>query len=223
MSTLIDEIVNAFLQWKLPDTVCSDLCATDREYAKRYPGMRCGTNLLTADEARQMVEHVFGAQFTRMAELQRDRAALSDKLNGTPCAEIRWRQEREALIARIAELETQLDEVCTLAAEIAAMVGDQAERLTRPRRKPLSDNRKCCNPSHLRAGDAYDNMADAISRNRLAGRQKNNNRRLKEIEVKEIINNIGVLRTSQLAEQYAVTEKTIRSIRNGTSWQRIPR
>ena len=83
-----DGLVNAFLQWKLPDTVCSDLCVTDREYAKRYPGTRCGTNLLTADEARQMVEHVFGAQFTRMAELQRDRAALSDKLNGTPCAEI---------------------------------------------------------------------------------------------------------------------------------------
>lgn len=33
---------------------------------------------------------------------QRDRTALYDKLNGTPCAEIRWQQERDALRALIA-------------------------------------------------------------------------------------------------------------------------
>ena len=56
---IVDVLVDRFLQWKLPDSVCSDLCATDREYAKRFPGTRCGTNLLTADEARQMIEHLF--------------------------------------------------------------------------------------------------------------------------------------------------------------------
>lgn len=54
----IDGMVDRFLQWKLPDSVCSDACAADRTYATRYPGLRSGTNLLTADEARQMIEHV---------------------------------------------------------------------------------------------------------------------------------------------------------------------
>ena len=59
MSNIIDELANRFLMWRLPDTVCADQCATDREYAQRFPGTRCGTNLLTLDEARQMVEYVF--------------------------------------------------------------------------------------------------------------------------------------------------------------------
>ena len=37
---------------------------------------------------------------------QRDRAALYDKLNGTPCAEIRWQQDREELQAQIADLKS---------------------------------------------------------------------------------------------------------------------
>lgn len=53
--------VERFLTWKLPDSVCADVCATDRDYARRYPGLRSGTNLLTADEARQMIEHLLPA------------------------------------------------------------------------------------------------------------------------------------------------------------------
>lgn len=85
----IDDLVNRFLQWKLPDTVCADMCATDREYAKRFPGTRCGTNLLSANETRQMIQYLL--------------AELSDSVNGTPCAEIRWQQERETLTAQIEE------------------------------------------------------------------------------------------------------------------------
>lgn len=51
----------------------------------------------------------------RVAQFQRERAELSDRLNGTPCAEIRWQHEREELIgdrdalrARVAELEAAL-------------------------------------------------------------------------------------------------------------------
>jgi hypothetical protein len=54
MSEHMDELVNRFLAWKLPQTVCADLCATDNQC--RYS--RFGTNLLTATEARQMLEHV---------------------------------------------------------------------------------------------------------------------------------------------------------------------
>lgn len=49
---IVPALVDVFLAWPLPESVCSDLCA-----AEQRPG-RSGTNLLTADEARQMFEHV---------------------------------------------------------------------------------------------------------------------------------------------------------------------
>ena len=48
-----DDMVNRFLSWPLPESVCADLCATKQGYPHRI-----GTTLLTADEARQMLEHV---------------------------------------------------------------------------------------------------------------------------------------------------------------------
>ena len=50
---LMEEWVNRFLTWKLPVTVKPDLCALDTSYPHRT-----GTNLLSAAEARQMLEHV---------------------------------------------------------------------------------------------------------------------------------------------------------------------
>jgi hypothetical protein len=50
-------LVDRFLTWKLPATVCSDVCVTKRDYPHAH--LRRGTNLLTADEARQMVKHLF--------------------------------------------------------------------------------------------------------------------------------------------------------------------
>lgn len=49
---LIDAMVDEFLRWPLPDSVCADGCAT-----KQGPG-RVGTNLLTAIEAEQMLKAV---------------------------------------------------------------------------------------------------------------------------------------------------------------------
>ena len=55
------EMVDRFLSWPLPESVCADLCTTESSfYQKRghtHDG-RCGTNLLSAGEARQMLEHV---------------------------------------------------------------------------------------------------------------------------------------------------------------------
>jgi len=65
MNDHIDELVNRFLAWKLPQTVCADLCATDN----KYPHSRSGTNLLTAIEARQMLEYVLGRSFVGTAWL----------------------------------------------------------------------------------------------------------------------------------------------------------
>lgn len=53
--TTIDTLVDRFLTWKLPESVCSDLCASRRGYPNRT-----GTNLLSADEARLMIEHLLG-------------------------------------------------------------------------------------------------------------------------------------------------------------------
>lgn len=48
------DLVDRFLAWPLPQSICSDVCATDAAY--KFP--RSGTNLLNADEARQMVEYL---------------------------------------------------------------------------------------------------------------------------------------------------------------------
>ncbi len=51
-------------------------------------------------------------------EMQRQRAELYDKLNGTPCAEIRWQQERDALIAKLQEAERERDEFAGMAVRL---------------------------------------------------------------------------------------------------------
>ena len=53
----IDALVQRFLAWPLPKSVCADLCATN----PNYPHPRSGTNLLTAVEARQLFEYLFSA------------------------------------------------------------------------------------------------------------------------------------------------------------------
>lgn len=52
-SHVIDRLVDRFLAWPLPKSVCSDACASQPDYPHRS-----GTNLLTAGEARQMFEYV---------------------------------------------------------------------------------------------------------------------------------------------------------------------
>ena len=50
---IIKKLVDRFLVWPLPDSVCSDLSATKQGYPHRS-----GTTLLSADEAKQMIEHL---------------------------------------------------------------------------------------------------------------------------------------------------------------------
>lgn len=60
---ITDAMVERFLTWPLPESVCVDECARAPNVA---PGVgvpsprRTGTNLLNADEARAMLEHVLG-------------------------------------------------------------------------------------------------------------------------------------------------------------------
>jgi hypothetical protein len=59
----INKLVDRFLSWPLPESVCSDLTVT-------FPGRphRTGTNLLTAIEAKQMLEHVLAGAAPRVGE-----------------------------------------------------------------------------------------------------------------------------------------------------------
>lgn len=50
-----DAFVQRFLQWELPESVRADLVATDPELAS---GKRTGTNLLTAEQANAMLQHI---------------------------------------------------------------------------------------------------------------------------------------------------------------------
>lgn len=58
------KLVDKFLAWPLPKTVCSDLCVT----VHNYPQPRSGTSLLTADEAAQMFEVVLSEARQVLAE-----------------------------------------------------------------------------------------------------------------------------------------------------------
>lgn len=47
------DLVDRFLSWPLPKSVCSDGCVTMLDYPNRS-----GTNLLTASEAEEMLKYV---------------------------------------------------------------------------------------------------------------------------------------------------------------------
>ena len=70
-----EEMVNRFLNWPLPASVCADLCATLQAVPNRY-----GTNLLTATEAWKMLTHVLS--------LAQPIADTQAALNVCNCAEI---------------------------------------------------------------------------------------------------------------------------------------
>lgn len=60
----MDAIVSRFLGWRLPPTFSPDCFVTfDRERAMANQSWPIGTNLLTADEARAMLEHVLDVTF----------------------------------------------------------------------------------------------------------------------------------------------------------------
>jgi hypothetical protein len=58
--SVTEDMVDRFLRWPVPKSVCSDTCVSDNDY--KFP--RYGTNLLTENEARQMLEYVLSAPET---------------------------------------------------------------------------------------------------------------------------------------------------------------
>lgn len=89
------QMVDRFLAWPLPDSVCSDPCVT----ANRYPNARSGTNLLTADEAEAMLAHVVEPLIDH---LRAERDAATEALYAiADMGEIRPAQRARAALARL--------------------------------------------------------------------------------------------------------------------------
>lgn len=60
--TIIEELAERFIRWPVPRSVCCDLCAT-----KQQDG-RIGTNLLSFEEAKQMMREVVAPLLSGQAE-----------------------------------------------------------------------------------------------------------------------------------------------------------
>jgi len=88
---LLTEMVNRFLAWPLPQSVCADLCATDSNY--RFP--RSGTNLLNVYEATSMLEHATAPTLAEIERLTRE-------------DELHWKTRRTLLSER-GNLRAELD------------------------------------------------------------------------------------------------------------------
>jgi hypothetical protein len=78
------------------------------------------------------------------------------------------------------------------------------------------DNRKCCNPSHLYAGDVRTNAADAVDRGRVArGEQVS---RLTEDQVRAIRSRPSGVTQRSLAAAFGVNPQTVNDIVKGRTW-----
>jgi hypothetical protein len=70
----IENMMEAFLRWPLPDSVCCDLCAT-----KQGTG-RVGTNLLSSTEARRMLLEIVGPRMAELIDQREDMCGLITRL-----------------------------------------------------------------------------------------------------------------------------------------------
>lgn len=74
------------------------------------------------------------------------------------------------------------------------------------------DNRKCCNPEHLRSGTHKDNVIDMVRRSDIK-------RKLTVEEALDIKN--SPLSQRKLAAMYGVSQKLVYNIKRGLSWQHV--
>jgi hypothetical protein len=101
---ILKSLTDAFLQWRLPVTVCADGCTTRTD----WPHPRYGTNLLTASEAEQMIREIVLPIIDQVDTTTiRQRDAAEDAANDLtsiilgepidwPDHEAKWDEAREA-------------------------------------------------------------------------------------------------------------------------------
>lgn len=91
------------------------------------------------------------------------------------------------------------------------------------------DNPKCCNPAHLYAGTAQQNMDDKIKRGRWNGGRKgmpltlHPKARFTEDQIAFIWQNRDKIRQIDLARQFGVTRDVIFKIVSGRTWSKLTR
>lgn len=78
------------------------------------------------------------------------------------------------------------------------------------------DNRLCCNPSHLIAGDHQANVMDRVARDRSAKGSNNGRARLQESQVLQIL--ADGRKSHEIAADYGVDPSTVRHIKQRTIW-----
>jgi hypothetical protein len=85
------------------------------------------------------------------------------------------------------------------------------------------DRPSCCNPFHLRLGDAQANMDDKVLKGRSARGEKNTKAKLTNAQVLEIRKMYSKGRVTQrsLAQKYGVIQQAIQAIVTRTTWKHI--
>ena len=101
-----------------------------------------------------------------------------------------------------------------------------------PEDKPMTlhscDNPSCCNPEHLRWGNAQENTNDKFERNR-DNNPKGENVGTSKLTEERVIEIIGKLKNfkkgdyQKLSEEYNMGKTTIFNIHKNKSWKHIPR
>lgn len=114
---VVDKLVDKFLAWPLPDSVCSDLCATMQCYPHRS-----GTTLLAAHEARKMFEHVLAELFEDLAQQAQEIERLNNDVGMLRDEPARLKQQ---LAAMRAERDEAIDERDAYKAEMILMAAHQ--------------------------------------------------------------------------------------------------
>lgn len=115
----MDKLVNRFLSWPLPESVCADLIAS-----KPGEAHRSGTNLLSAIEAKQMLEHVVGDELDR---LHAEVASLKEELAATQSVGLRYARENADLTQQLAAANEERDEAGVVAHDSECAMMDSNE------------------------------------------------------------------------------------------------
>jgi hypothetical protein len=86
------------------------------------------------------------------------------------------------------------------------------------------DNRACCNPAHLFLGTHFENMLDAISKNRFAKGERSSNAKLTEEQVFEMRTMYwsGGFSQATLSLKYGVSSRAIFCVVHGILWTHVP-
>lgn len=83
----------------------------------------------------------------------------------------------------------------------------------------ICDNRKCCNPNHLKLGTPQDNVLDMVIKNRQAKGENNGLSKLIEQQVLAIRKDNKSSR--QIAKIYDISHQNVLDIKNRKIWKHI--